>query len=175
MPPSPAPTREKSQKCLLLLFPMLHLTAPRAQILVFCARTARKQGFQTQKRTKTSILCSNRPKMGVPKGKSAQKCRFCARTDRKQGFQTPKAHKDLDFVLEMPKNRGSGGQKRTKMPILCLKCQKTGVPEGKNTQKPRFCAREDGKVASGRVKVAFLQITAHVSKTQMPHNQIINF
>ena len=46
---------------------------------------------------------------------------------------------------------------------------------GKSAQKPRFCAREDGKVASGSVKVAFLQITAHVSKTQMPHNQIINF
>ena len=44
-----------------------------------------------------------------------------------------------------------------------------------SAQKPRFCAREDGKVASGSVNVAFLQITAHVSKTQMPHNQIINF
>ncbi len=40
-----------------------------------------------------------------------------------------------------------------------------------SAQKCRFCAREDGKVASGSVKVAFLQITAHVSKTQMPHNQ----
>ena len=44
-----------------------------------------------------------------------------------------------------------------------------------SAQKCRFCAREDGKVASGSVKVAFLQITAHVSKTQMPHNQIFNF
>ena len=34
-----------------------------------------------QKRTKTSILCSKRPKMGVPKAKSAQKPRFCARGD----------------------------------------------------------------------------------------------
>ena len=34
---------------------------------------------------------------------------------------------------------------------------------------------EQRQVASGSVKVAFLQITAHVSKTQMPHNQIINF
>ena len=44
--------------------------------------------------------------------------------------------------------------KRTKMPILC-----SGRWEG----------------ASGSVKVAFLQITAHVSKNQMPNNQIINF
>ena len=29
------------------------------------------------------------------------------------------AHKNLDFVLEMPENWGSGGQKRTKIPILC--------------------------------------------------------
>ena len=29
------------------------------------------------------------------------------------------AHKNLDFVLEMPENRGPGSQKRTKTPILC--------------------------------------------------------
>ena len=42
-------------------------------------------------------------------------------------------------------------------------------------QNRHFCARAEGQVASGSVKVAFLQITAHVSKIQMPHNQIINF
>ena len=42
-------------------------------------------------------------------------------------------------------------------------------------QKRHFRARAVGQVASGSVKVAFLQITAHVSKTQMPHIQIINF
>ena len=68
----------------------------------FCARNARKQGFQrakkhknadfvlekpenggseSQKSTKTPILCSKCPKTRVPKGKSAQKCRFCARED----------------------------------------------------------------------------------------------
>ena len=66
----------------------------------FCARKARKRGFQTlkahknldfvlekpenegyepQKRTKTPILCSKSLKTGVPDPKSAQKCRFCAR------------------------------------------------------------------------------------------------
>ena len=59
-----------------------------------------------------------------------------------------------DFVLETPENRGSEGQKRTKMPILCSKSPKTGVPNGKSAQKPRFCAREEGKVASGSVTVA---------------------
>ena len=68
----------------------------------FCARKARKRGFRRQKAhknpdfvlgmgqnlgkvaisdTKKPFLCSKSPKMGVPKGKSAQKCRFCARGD----------------------------------------------------------------------------------------------
>ncbi|MDD7236930.1 MAG: hypothetical protein PUI09_06785 [bacterium] len=45
-----------------------------------------------------------------------------------------------------------------------------------------FLCSGGGGLASGSitaetliVNVAFLQITAHVSKTQMPHNQIINF
>ena len=57
-----------------------------------------------------------------------------------------------------------------------------GVPEAKKAQKPRFCAREEGDLrweekilASESATVAFLQITAHTSKMQIPHNQIINF
>ena len=49
-------------------------------------------------------------------------------------------------------------------------------------QNRHFCARAEGQVASGSViaetlsvNVAFLQITAHASKIQIPHNQIINF
>ena len=38
-------------------------------------------GSEGQKSTKTSILCSECPKMGVSDGKSAQKCQFCARED----------------------------------------------------------------------------------------------
>ena len=66
-----------------------------------------------------TILCSKSPKTGVPEGKSAQKPRFCARNALKWGFRRVKAHKNLDFVLKTPENKGSGGQKRTKMPILC--------------------------------------------------------
>ena len=64
-----------------------------------------------------------------------------------------------------------------------------GVPKAKSAQKPRFCARGDWdwhqegrKLVSESitaetfiVNVAFLQITAHASKMQIPHNQIINF
>ena len=38
-------------------------------------------GFEGQKRTKTSILCSKTLKTGLPKAKSAQKPRFCAREE----------------------------------------------------------------------------------------------
>ena len=94
-------------------------------------------------RTKMPFLCSKSLKTGVPKGKKAQKPRFCARNARKWGSRRPKKHKNADFVLEMPENKGSKGQKRTKTPILCSKCPKTRVPDPKSAQKPQFCARED--------------------------------
>ena len=62
-----------------------------------------------QKRTKTSILCSKRPKMRVPKVKSAQKPRFCARNARKRGSRRPKKHKNGVFVLG---RKGIGTGKR---------------------------------------------------------------
>ena len=80
-----------------------------------------------------------------PPQHSAQKPQFCAREARKQGFQTQKTHKNADFVLEMPENKGSEGQKRTKTPILCSKSPKTRVPKAKSAQKPRFCARNARK------------------------------
>ena len=128
------------------------------------------------------ILCSEGDKTREISPFLTQKCRFCARNARKRGFRRAKAHKNLDFVLEMPEKTGPEGQKSTKTPILCSKSPKTRVPKAKKAQKPRFCAREEGELASGNsemasgiVKVAFLQITAHASKTQMPHNQKINF
>ena len=54
-----------------------------------------------------------------------------------------KAHKNLDFVLERAENGGSEGQKRTKIPILCLKGPKMWVSKAKSAQKCRFCAREE--------------------------------
>ena len=122
-------------------------------------------------RTKTPILCSKRPKMVVPKAKKAQKPEFCARKARKWGSRRQKTHKNLDFVLGMPENWGSAGKKSTKTSFLCSKRTKTGVPKAKKAQKPRFCARGDGEVASESitaetltVNVAFLQITARISK-----------
>ena len=125
--------------------PILKTPGHRAQKPRFCAQNARKRGFRSQKSTKTTILCSKRPKMGVPEAKKAQKPRFCARNTRKRGFQRAKAHKNADFVLEMPENEGSEAQKSTKTSILCSKSPKTGVPEAKSAQKSRFCARNARK------------------------------
>ena len=68
------------------------------------------------------------------------------------------------------------------MPLSAGKRPNPDIQFSKRAQKPRFCAREVGKLASGSViaetlsvNVAFLQITAHASKIQIPHNQIINF
>ena len=47
----------------------------------FVLKRPENEGFGGQKRTKTPILCSKSPKMGVLKGKSAQKCRICAREE----------------------------------------------------------------------------------------------
>ena len=47
----------------------------------FVLETPENRGSEGQKRTKTSILCSKRPKMGVSEAKKAQKPRFCARGD----------------------------------------------------------------------------------------------
>ena len=43
-----------------------------------------------------------------------------------------------------------------------------------STKTPILCSKRQG-LASRRATVAFLQITAHASKMQIPHNQIINF
>ena len=84
----------------------------------------------------------------------------------------PKKHKNPNFVLEKPENGGPEGKKSTKTSILCSKGPKIGVPKAKSAQKPHFCARGDGKVASESitaetliVKMSFEQITAHTFKT----------
>ena len=78
-------------------------------------------------------------------GHRAQKPRFCAREAPKQGLRRVKAHKNPDFVLKTPENRGSEAKKSTKTQILCSKSPKMGVPKGKSAQKPRFCAQNARK------------------------------
>ena len=56
-----------------------HCYASRAQKPHFCVKTTKNLGKIAHSDTKMPILCSKGRKMGVPKPKSAQKCRFCAR------------------------------------------------------------------------------------------------
>ena len=65
-----------------------HCYASRAQKPHFCVKTTKNVGKIAHSDTKTSILCSKGRKMGVPKPKSAQKCRFCARRSTEQHGET---------------------------------------------------------------------------------------
>ena len=56
-----------------------HCYASRAQKPHFCVETTKNLGKIAHSDTRMPILCSKGRKMGVPKPKSAQKCRFCAR------------------------------------------------------------------------------------------------
>ena len=67
------------------------------------------------------------------------------------------------------------GFSSTKSGFLCAFCLQTHHFRAFRAQNRGFCAREEGQVASGSVKVTFVQITAQASKMQAPHNQIINF
>ena len=61
-----------------------HCYASRAQKPHFCVKTTKNLGKNAHSDTRMPILCSKGRKMGVPKPKSAQKCRFCARRSTEQ-------------------------------------------------------------------------------------------
>ena len=61
-----------------------HCYASRAQKPHFCVKTTKNLGKIAHSDTRMPILCSKGRKMGVPKPKSAQKCRFCARRSTEQ-------------------------------------------------------------------------------------------
>ena len=65
-----------------------HCYASRAQKPHFRVKTTKNLGKIAHSDTKMPILCSKGRKMGVPKPKSAQKCRFCARRSTDQHGET---------------------------------------------------------------------------------------
>ena len=100
----------------------------RAQKPRFCARKARKRGFQRakahknrnfvleipenggsrpKKRTKMPILCSKSPKTRVPKAKKAQKCRFCAREEGEWHREHGEWHREDGNGIGKPAVRGN--------------------------------------------------------------------
>ena len=61
-----------------LRFPSAALAANEHKNPDFVLEKPENEGSEGQKSTKTLILCSKWPKIGVPDPKSAQKWRFCA-------------------------------------------------------------------------------------------------
>ena len=105
----------------------------------------------------------------------AQNLGFCALL----GSETPVfwllEHKIGIFVRFWGLEPSFSGLSSTKSRFLCAFRVWKPYFRASQAQNLHFCARSEGQVASGSVKVTFLQFTAHTSKTQIPHNQIINF
>ena len=95
-------------------------------------------------------------------------------TTRQRGAYLPE-HKIEVFVRFWGLEPSFSGLSSTKSGFLCAFRVWKPYFRASQAQNLHFCARSEGQVASGSVKVTFLQFTAHTSKTQMPHNQVINF
>ena len=96
-----------------------HCYASRAQKPHFCVKTTKNLGKIAHSDTKTSILGSKGRKMGVPKPKSAQKCRFCAR-------------RSTERVPRGPARQGTTTRNETRPPGT-----KRNGPKHNETQPPR--------------------------------------
>ena len=96
-----------------------HCYASRAQKPHFCVKTTKNLRKIAHSDTKLSILCSKGRKMGVPKPKSAQKCRFCAR-------------RSTERVPRGPARQGTTTRNVTRPPGT-----KRNGPKHNETQPPR--------------------------------------
>ena len=77
-------------------------------------------------------------------------CAVICRNDHCYASRAQKPH----FRVKTTKNLGKIAHSDTKMPILCSKGRKMGVPKPKSAQKPRFCAQrsteQHGETRRGR-------------------------
>ena len=146
-----------------------HGCASRCQFLLFLCRSP----FFSS--TKSGFLCAFAFRNPRFREFRAQNRGFCALLP----FGTPVfgcfEHKIEVFVLFWPPEPLFSGFSSTKSRFLCAFGQDFLGFSLSRAQNRHFCARAEGEVASGSIRVTFQKITAHVSKTQMPHNQIINF
>ena len=103
-----------------------HCYASRAQKPHFCVKTTKNLGKNAHSDTKMPILCSKGRKMGVPKPKSAQKCRFCAR-------------RSTEPVRRGPTRQGTTTRNGTRPPGT-----KRNGPKHNETQPPRNATAQWG-------------------------------
>ena len=76
-------------------------------------------------------------------------CAVICRNDHCYASRAQKPH----FCVKTTKNLGKNAHSDTRMPILCSKGRKMGVPKPKSAQKPRFCARRSTEPArSGQAR-----------------------
>ena len=77
-------------------------------------------------------------------------CAVICRNDHCYASRAQKPH----FCVKTTKNLGKIAHSDTKMPILCSKGLKMGVPKPNSAQKPQFCARRSteqyGEARRGR-------------------------
>ena len=82
-----------------------HCYASRAQKPHFRVKTTKNLEKIAHSDTKMPILCSKGRKMGVPKPKSAQKCRFCARRSTEQHGAARRASQKSTEQLGVARNQ----------------------------------------------------------------------
>ena len=122
-----------------------HCYASRAQKPHFRVKTTKNLRKIAHSDTKLSILCSKGQKMGVPKPKSAQKCRFCARRSTKP-------------VRRGPARQGTTTRNGTRPPGT-----KRNDPKHNETQPPRNATHATQHTQRN---------TRNVTETQPPRNTI---
>ena len=125
-----------------------HCYASRAQKPHFCVKTTKNLGKIAHSDTRMPILCSKGRKMGVPKPKSAQKCRFCAR-------------RSTEPVRRGPARQGTTTRNGTRPPGT-----KRNGPKHNETQPPR---NEHNTTQHNATHATQLQRNCNCNATQL-HN-----
>ena len=125
--------------------------------------------------TRTGFLCAFWLRDPRFRAFRAQNRGFCALLPSGTPILRPLEHKIGVFVRFLPSEHPLSGLSSTKSGFLCAFTLWNPRFQAFRAQNRHFCARAVGQVASGSVKVAFLQFTAQAFKMQTPQNQIINF
>ena len=139
----------------------LAATIPEHKIGVFVRFCPPEPPFSGFSSTKTAFLCAFAIQNPRFQPFRAQNRGFCAVLPSETLIFRPFKHKIEVFVRFWPQKPSFSGLPSTKMGFLC---------SGR-----RRMALESVTAETLTVNVAFLQITEHAYKMQIPHNQIINF
>ena len=127
-----------------------HCYASRAQKPHFCVKTTKNLGKIAHSDTKTPILCSKGRKMGVPKPKSAQKCRFCARRSTDQHGETQRGREQSPETEQDRLERSATALSTTKRNLHATQPQTTATQH--NTRNATATATPRNRYAMAQQK-----------------------